>query len=230
MYKSTVTKVLISLVAVIGVSAAGLAAVKVLNKKNTTPVGSSDEPVQTTGRQSVDPGTETNDLPGTQQNPGTEPANPGTEPYTPPTGPGSSSSGTVDPPDTQPGQKAPSNYKKTYTLRSDTGVSVNVILTVNATANADGTVHIKADALLEHYTLWLGARTLTVKIGSESFSQLTEKIADEYRKKHTTALGSFETDVLYGQKVDISLVFPYNGVYDDVEIKNITIDSSISIS
>ena len=228
MYKSTVTKVLISLVAVIGVSAAGLAAVKVLNKKNTTPVGSSEEPVQTTERQSVDPGTETNEQPGTQQVPGTEPVTPGTGPLNP----GSSSSKPDDPPDTQkpPEQKAPSNYKKTYTIRSDTGVSVNVILTINATANTDGTVHLKADALLEHYTLCLGARTLTVKIGSESFSQLTEKIADEYRKKHTTALGSFETDVLYGQKLDISLVFPYNGVYDDVEIKNITIDSSISIS
>lgn len=225
MYKSTITKVLISLVAVIGVSAAGLAAVKVLNRKNNLPVSSTDEPYQTTDKAS---GVETDSPIGTESS--DNPTTHGTEPVNPPQS-DQSSNKQEDPPETQPsGQRAPSGFTKSYTLRSDTGTQVNIVATVTATANSDGTVHLKTVVALEHRSLWLGGRTLTVRLGSETFTQQTEKIADENVKQHSTVFGTFETDVLYGQKVDVYVNFPYNGFYDDIEIKTITIETSISIA
>lgn len=231
MYKSTITKVIVALVAVLVVAIAGKALVGVLQERGSFPADSTEGTESIPETRPEPPHTQGNETQRRNDPPATEPYRPDTQPVTPPHSEPASSDRPVDPPVTSPSeQKAPSNFKKTYTLSSETGARINLILTVHATANTDGTVHLKAVCQLEHRSLWMGARTLSVKIGDHTFKQSTEAFADDNVKKHYTDFGTFEYDVRYGQAISVYALFPYNGVYDEKEIGNIEINTTLNIA
>ncbi len=133
----------------------------------------------------------------------------------------------VDP--TDPNLGMPENFEKTLTLRSDTGVNLNVRADCRAFKNENGKITVKVDFFLEHRAIGVGERTATLTVGENKIKQKITAIKRESNTPKDTLLISYEGEHNYGDVLSISGSFPFRGSYSGVEIEKIKLSGELDI-
>lgn len=123
-----------------------------------------------------------------------------------------------------------SGDNREYTLRSDTGTGLNLVVKYDKQKNSDGSVTVDADIYLESYSLSVTARGNTnyLKIGDETFYFSTDAIDYKGEAKTEFKLASHKFNVS-GETADVSAVWNFNGTYSDKPISTVKIDTNITL-
>lgn len=123
-----------------------------------------------------------------------------------------------------------SNENREFTLRSDTGTGLNLVVKYDKQKNSDGSITVDADIYLESYSLSVTARGNTnyLKIGDESFYFSTDAIDYKGESKKEFKLASHKFNVS-GENVDVYAVWNFNGSYSDKPISAVIINTKITL-
>ena len=129
----------------------------------------------------------------------------------------------IDPP------KAPDNVLVKKSLKSDTGVSLNLRADVTAFSE-DGKAFITAHIYLEHYSIGINARYDNILvIDGVEYKFSTKKLSQSENVKGETLLYSKTVEVEYGKTVSIEATFNIKMTYGGVKLETINISGEVSV-
>ncbi len=144
--------------------------------------------------------------------------------------------GTTTPEDTTPEDTTPNvdkiapddfSLKKTFSSDSGTFLNLKAVLTAN---EEGGMVRVKVELYLDHYSLFLGARTgCKLTFGSVDSTFSVDKFELEENVRHLTPLHVIEGIFAYGETYDLYALYRANCLYGNVEVGSLVIEESVTL-
>lgn len=122
-------------------------------------------------------------------------------------------------------------YSQMWTLRAENGTWLNLICEVQVadSINDTGKLDVTASFYLEHYSLWMSAKTGEATVGGSTLSISAPAVAEESNTLHRIPLGSITLPYSKGETVTIRAELPFNGTYSGKQLDKLTVEGTITL-